>query len=62
MGGGFGVNCPSVFLKIFKIVLVKLSDFKIFKNLEGDLSQKLPEPNICLLVNHTKPTNTLYGN
>ena len=26
--------------------------FKIFKNHEGDLSQKLPEPNIWLMVNH----------
>ena len=33
---------------------------KIFKNHEDDLSQKSPEPNEWLLVNHTKPTNTLY--
>ena len=31
-----------------------------FKNHEGDLSQKWPEPNMWLLVNHTKPTNTLH--
>ena len=35
-------------------------NFKIFKNREGDLFKKLPKPNIWLLVNHTKPTNTLY--
>ena len=31
--------------------------FKIFKNHKGDLSLKLPEPNmwLLLLVNHTKP-------
>ena len=35
-------------------------NFKIFKNLEGNLSQKSPEPNMWLLVNHTTPTNILY--
>ena len=44
-GGQFGINCPSAFLKIFK-------------NHEGDLSQKSPQPNMSLLANHTKPTNT----
>ena len=34
----------------------------MFKNHKGDLSQKLSEPNIWLLVNHTKPTNILYWN
>ena len=29
--------------------------FDNFKNHEGDLSQKLPKPNMGLLVNHTKP-------
>ena len=29
---------------------------------EGDLSWKSPEPNMWLLVNHMKPTNTLYWN
>ena len=33
---------------------------KIFKYDEDDLAQKLPEPNMRLLVNHTKPTNTQY--
>ena len=33
LGGQFVINCPSAF-------------FKIFKNHEGDLSQKLPEPNV----------------
>ena len=50
--GRFGINCPSAFLKMLKI----------FKNYAGDLSQKLPEQNVWLLVNHTKPTNTLYWN
>ena len=30
----------------------------MFKNHEDDSSQKLSEPNIWLLVNHTKPANT----
>ena len=45
-------------------ILDKLREF-IFELLEwneGDLSQKLPEPNMWLLVNHTKPTNPLYWN
>ena len=33
-----------------------------FKNHEGDLSQKSPQPNMWLLINHTKPTKTLYWN
>ena len=37
----------------------KILNFKIFKNHEGDLSQKSPKPKIWLLVNHTKPTSTL---
>ena len=60
--GQFGINCPSAFLKILKLLELDKGNFKIFKNHEGDLSQKLPEPNICLLVNHTKPTSTLYWN
>ena len=39
------------------------TNFKIFKNHEGDLSSTVkdlfPEPNMWLLVNHTKPTNTV---
>ena len=37
-------------------------NFKIFKNYDGDLSQEPPEPDMWLLVNHTKPTNNLYWN
>ena len=39
-----------------------MGNFKIFQICQGDLSQKLPEPNMWLLVNHTKPTSTLYLN
>ena len=60
MGGRFEINCPGRFLKNFKIVQAKRGTFKIFKNHVGDLSQKLPEPNMWFLVNHTKPTSTLY--
>ena len=43
-----------------RVVWDKLPDciFKILKNHEGDLSQKSPKPNMWLLVNHMKPTNT----
>ena len=34
-------------------------NLKILKNHKGDLSQKSPETNMWLLVNHTKLTNTL---
>ena len=44
----------------FEIARVKPGNFKIFENYEGGLSQKSPEPNMWLLVNHTKPTKTLY--
>ena len=47
MGGRFGINCPCTFLKILK-------------NHDVDSSPKLPEPNMWLVVNHTKSTNTLY--
>ena len=50
---------PECIFENFEIVQVKQSNFKIFKNSEGDLSQKSPEPNMRLLVNHTTPTNTL---
>ena len=59
LGGQFGINCPSAFLKILKLAEWNEGNFKIFKNHGGDLSQKLPEPNMWLLINQTKPTNTL---
>ena len=50
------------FLKIFRLPEWNEGNFKIFKYHECDLSQKLPEPNMWLLVNYTKPTNILYWN
>lgn len=47
---------PSAFLKILNCY------FKTFKYNEGDLSPKLPEQNMWLLVNHIKPNSTLYWN
>ena len=44
----------------YEIALVKRRQFQSFKNHTGYLSQKLLEPNMWLLVNHKKPTNTLY--
>ena len=41
LGGRFGLNCPSTFLKI-----QKFENLKIFKNYRGDLSQKLLEPSM----------------
>ena len=38
------------------------SNFKIFQNHDGDLSPKSAKPKMWLLVNHTKPANTLYWN
>ena len=51
-----------VILENFEINEVKPGQFQKFKNREGDLSKKMPEPNMWLLINHTKPTNTLYWN
>ena len=56
------MNCPGAFLKILKMIEWKQGNLKISKNHEGDLSAKLPEPNMWLLVNHTKPKYILYGN
>ena len=57
LGGQVGINCSNLFLKILKFQFSK-----IFKYNEDDLAQKLPEPNMRLLVNHTKPANTQYWN
>ena len=47
LGGRFRISCPSAFLKIFK-------------NHDGGLSKKSLEQNMWLLVDQTKPINTLY--
>ena len=52
--GQFGINCLSVFQEILKFSV------KISKNLKGNLSQKLPEPNLRLMVNQTKLTITSH--
>ena len=38
------------------------SNLNTFKNHEGDLSQKFPEPNIWLPFYDKKPKNTLHWN
>ena len=38
LGGQFGINCPSAFLKILKLAEWNEGNFKIFKNHGGDLS------------------------
>ena len=63
-------KCPACTLRfVWKAIWDKLPEY-IFENFEiaqvirglllnqkGDLSQKLPEPNLWLLVNHSQPTN-----
>ena len=59
LGGQLGINCPSAFLKMFTLLELNESNFKILKKYEHDLSQKSSERNMWLLVNRTNPTNTL---
>ena len=44
----------------FEIAQVKQAKINIFKKHWYHLSPKSPKSNMWLLVNHTKPTNTLY--
>ena len=60
LGWQYGINLPSAFLKVLKLPEQNVRNFKIFKNHDGNLSPKLSEPNMLLLVNLTKLTNTLY--
>ena len=63
LGGAIWDKLSECIFEKFEIARVKNEgNFKIFKNHVRDLSQKLPEQNMWLLVNHTKPTNTLYWN
>ena len=55
-------NLPKCIFENFEIARVKQGQFQNFKNYEGDLSPKLPEPNMPLPVNYTKSRNTLYLN
>ena len=48
------INCPSVFFEILNLAGCNESNFKIFKNDEGNLSQTPLELNMWLLVNNTK--------
>ena len=51
---------PECIFENFEIARWNKSNFKIFKNHEDYLSQILPELNMWLTVNCTKPANTLY--
>ena len=53
---------PECIFENFEIARVKQGQFPVFQNHEGDLSQKSPETNMLLLVNHAKPTKILYRN
>ena len=49
---------------IIKLILVisaflKIYQFQNFQDFKGDLSKKLPEPSMWLLVNNTKPKTFL---
>ena len=48
------MNYPSAFFENSEMAWVKQGQLQNF--------QKLPEPNMWLLANHIKPTNTLYWN
>ena len=48
--------------KLPKCIFENFQNSKFSKIASGDLSPKLPEPNMWLLVNHAKPTNTLFWN
>ena len=52
----------SAFFKILKVPEWNKDNSKFFTNHKGYLFQKSPETNMWLLVNHTKPTKTLYWN
>ena len=53
-------NLPKCIFENFEINRVKRGQFQIFQKSRGGLSQKSPETNMWLKVNHTKPTNTIY--
>ena len=53
---------PECIFENFEIARVKQGQFPVFQNHEDDLSQKSPETNMLLLVNHAKPTKILYRN
>ena len=54
----FGINCQSVFLKIFKLPKF----FQHFQKSREWFIPKIAQLNMLLLFNHTKLTNTLYWN
>ena len=56
------VELPRCIFEYFEIVRVKRGQFQNFKKLRQWFIQKSPEPNMRLLFNHTKRTNTLYWN
>ena len=51
---------PECIFENFEIIRLNEGNFKIFKYHKDDLSQKDPEPNMWLLINHIKPTNSFY--
>ena len=53
---------PKCIFENYEIALVNRRQFQSFKNYTSYLSQRFLEPNMWLLVNHKKPTNTLYWN
>ena len=60
LGGQFGINYPSAFLKVLKLAKWNEGNFKVFKNHEGHLFQKSPDQ--TFLVNQIKSKKALYWN
>ena len=56
LGRAIWDKLPECIFKNSKLPEWSEDKFKIFKNQEGDLSQKLLESTKWLLVNYTKPT------
>ena len=54
LGGRFKINCPSALLEILKLPEWNEGNFKIFKNREGDLSPKSPQPSMWFTPNKEK--------
>ena len=61
-GGGIWDHWGEWFFYNFEIARVKRDQFQNFQKAQGWISLKIPEPDLWLLFNHTKPTNTSYCN
>ena len=60
LGRAIWDKLPECIFENFKLHRQNEGNFKIFKNREGYLSPKSPEPNMWSMAHHIEPTNTLY--